>query len=747
MRLFIAEKPAMGKTIASFLSKPHISRKGYIETGDGFVTWCIGHLLQQPWPAAYGKEYDSFPGTFDNLPIVPEKWKVEVSKDKKEQLAIIKGLLEKCDSVVHAGDPGREGQMIVDEVLEYLRNKKPVRRIILSALDEKTVRAALGALRDNTEYAKLYDSALGRQRADWLVGMNLSRAYSILGYKQGYGVLSIGRVQTPTLAIVVKREKDIQKFVPTPYFSVQAQFSDQEQGDDGKFLAIWVPPGNSIDNAAGVDKNKAEAEALEADGGDDDTDENETGDTAETSANRPAWMDEAGRVIDKATADKVVSDVLGAGQGTVADYQRKEVREQPPAMFDLADLQGTVAQATGKNLDDVLKACQSLYDQGYMSYPRTDCPFMPESHHAFGAAILDAVASASPKFAPCVAKCSPGRKSPVWSDKKTIAKEEEHHGIVPTDKSLDASSLAPLELAVWEAVAQRYIEQFLPECVAEKTTIQIDCGGHRFAARGRVVRDPGWRAIRGKQADADKPKTVDATGGAQSLPALDNGSRVFARGAEVKGHQTTPPARYTQKSLMTLMKKVYLLMDDPEVRKKLKATKGIGRSSSRTQIIMTLINRNYLEVKSGKLIPTDTAFTLVDAAPPEYRNPATTAMWETALDGVACGQIPLHLFEQKQVEAIRKAIEKAKTVELPPAPESVRNKAKGSGSGGGSGKSGGARKSAARKAPPKPEGAQTCPKCKKGWMQERAVRSGAHEGKTFFGCTRYPDCKHSEWPK
>ena len=241
MRLFIAEKPSLGRAIAENLPGPQKKGNGCIETDGGTVTWCFGHILEAAEPGDYDPKWKPWPGSPPDLPIVPKIWKLSPVPKARDQLKIIKDLLAAATEIVHAGDPDREGQLLVDEVLEYLGNRKPVLRIWLSALDEKSVRQALSNLKSNTVFDSMKNAARARAQADWLVGMNLSRAYTISARKNGnpVAVLSIGRVQTPTLSLIVSRDLEIKKFVPKDFFAVVARI---EIGSTGPFDAFWTPP-------------------------------------------------------------------------------------------------------------------------------------------------------------------------------------------------------------------------------------------------------------------------------------------------------------------------------------------------------------------------------------------------------------------------------------------------------------------------------------------------------------------------
>ena len=294
MRLYIAEKPSVGRELAKCLTGPIARHDGYLVTKDGVVTWLFGHILRQAEPEEYDPKYKRWRA--DDLPIIPEHWKLFVAKDCEKQFAIVKSLIEKADEIVHGGDPDREGQLLVDEVLDYLGNKKPVRRILLNALDEKSIKKANASLRDNRDFFNLKQSALARARADWLIGMNLSRAYTLAARRAGHErlVLPIGRVKTPTLSLVVRREREIENFKPVTYYLIRGTF----QHANGSFEAQWKPQ----DTMAGLDSEN--------------------------------------RLVDKKIADeKLAFFEAMPHDAVISSYQKVKKQEPQPLPFSLSTLQ------------------------------------------------------------------------------------------------------------------------------------------------------------------------------------------------------------------------------------------------------------------------------------------------------------------------------------------------------------------------------------------------------------------------
>lgn len=735
MRLFIAEKPDMGRKIAAVLSATNNRKDGYVEAGGDVVSWCFGHLLEQAPPGAYDDKYAQFPGKMEDLPIVPGSWKTEVVDGKQKQISVLRQLLKQCTEVVHAGDPGREGQLIIDEVLDFLGNRKPVKRLILNALDKPTIQKALANLYPNEDYHALYQAALGRQRADWMVGMNLSRAYTILASRQGYrGVLSMGRVQTPTLAIVVRRDEEIENFVAKDFWTLSAMFA-ADIAPDAPFKCRWLPAG--VDATAEDDDGKDPLDKEE----EDEEQEIDEAALAAAAAARPAWLDEKNRIVVQSEAQRILDEVKTAGKGTITKAVHKPSIEPPPLPFELTALQSELNRTTGASIKQVLEACQSLYEKGHVSYPRTDCSYLPPTQLPDAPAVLAAIGRGDPALASFLAHTDATRQSRAWDAKKM--EKQEHHAIIPTATPPNLADFPPLEQALYRAVAKRYLAQFMPECQVDKSSIEVDCAGHRFVASGRIVRQNGWRDLfTGEIEEKDKPSES-----ATALPPVEAGQGAQLKDAKIGASRTSPPPRFTQGMLVKAMKHVDRLVSDPIERKKLRVVEGIGRSATRAAIIDNLLKREFIVPEKGKaLISSPVARILVGSAPKPLTDPGLTARWETVLDAVATGQISLATFEQKQTAWLTSLLQGAANTTLPQLPpQAPRPQGAFSGKPGAkpASKSGG--KSTASKSAPK--GSKTCPKCKKGTMREREVKNGPKAGTKFLGCSNYPACNHSEWPK
>lgn len=605
MRLFIAEKPSVAKAIVAEL--------GCVTRGDGFitckdgsvVTWCFGHLLEQAEPDAYLP--DDVPRTkkgskvwrFEDLPIYPKNWKLLPKNDKgvKKQLATIGKLLKKASLVVHAGDPDREGQLLVDEVLEHFRYTGRVQRFWVSAQDSASIRKGLTNLRDNETFDGMRLAALGRSRADWLLGMNLSRAYTLARQAQGKKeLIAVGRVQTSTLALVAKRDVAIRDFKPVPYFVIKARL-----GGGKPFTAVWEPE----ESQAGIDEQK--------------------------------------RLVDRCIAAALQQRLKAVGQATVVRCSRTPKKIAQPKAFSLADIQLGASNQFDFSAEKTLNLCQSLYEtHKATSYPRTDCSFLPESQYADAKNVLAAIAKTMPPLAGLVAKCDCSIQSPTWNDKKITA----HHGIIPTQQAADGSKFSDDERKIYRLIAERYLSNFLPAHEYLACSIELRIATERFSAKGRLVTKLGWKVVT-SAADEDK---ADDEG--QALPELKSGLQLPVSGIDCEEERTKPPAAFTEGTLIRAMENIHQAVNDPQSKKFLKEGDGIGTPATRAAIIAELKRKKYLEVKGKKIVATELGLHLLQVVPDVMKNPVLTALFERILREVEAGNVPLDVFIEKQKQLV-----------------------------------------------------------------------------------------------
>ncbi|MBK5395481.1 DNA topoisomerase III [Pseudomonas sp. TH39(2020)] len=599
MRLFLCEKPSQGRDIAKVL--------GATRRGDGCligtettVTWCIGHLLETAPPETYGKQFKSW--SLDHLPILPTQWRVEVKPKTAAQFKVIKRLLSEASAVVIATDADREGEMIARELLELCKYRGPVQRLWLSALNEASIRKALSSLKSGQETFLLYHSALARSRADWLIGMNLSRLFTLLGRRAGYdGVLSVGRVQTPTLRLVVDRDRAIASFVSVPYWEVDVHLSSMGQ----PFSASWQPPSSG--------------------------------------------RDEAGRCLQQALAGQTVQAISSSKTATVLSLQTDHSREAPPLPFDLSTLQEVCSRKLGLGAQETLNITQALYEtHKATTYPRSDCRYLPESMFNEVPSVFDALLKTDPALQPAFGRLDRSLHSRVWNDAKVTA----HHAIIPTTEPANLARMSEQERQVYELIRSHYLAQFLPHHEFDRTQVELECGEERLTAVGKQILVQGWKGLLYENTEDDEPSHKS-----QVLPVLQQGTQCAVDDVELKSMRTAAPKPLTEGDLIKAMKNVAKLVNDPRLKQKLRDTTGIGTEATRAGIIKGLIDRGYLLKKKRALMASAAAHTLIEAVPAAIADPGMTAIWEQALDEIEAGRLTLDTFVAKQANWIAQLVE------------------------------------------------------------------------------------------
>ena len=595
MRVFIAEKPTVARAIAAVLPGPQKRHKTYIQSGEAnVVVWCAGHILTQYMPEDYDPRYKPWSET--DLPIIPSEWRMNVAPRTKDLYQTIKKFAGEAALIVHAGDPDREGQLLVDEVLERLGNRVPVKRLLVSDLNAVAVKRAMGKLEDNVAYEGLRDAALGRSRADWLYGLNLTRLYTVKGRASGHsGVLSVGRVQTPVLGLVVRRDREIEAFVSKPFYELTAELS----ADTGTFTAKWVP-----------------------------------------GARHEEFQDEEGRVVDKA-AIKRLAQVLRGSPGVIENVKTQHKREPPPLPFSLPELQKVASKGRGLSPKKTLTVAQSLYEKHQvLTYPRSDCPYLPVDHWGEGGVVRDAIVqSVGNKHAlyPLTEKVNLIHRGRCWNDSKITA----HHAIIPTSKWVPLDSLSPDERWIYEIVAHRYLLQFCVDRKYDQTDVvaKVDTaeGRESFKARGIVETEMGWRKYRNVLASKrdvakdENQNDVEIT----LLPDLQQGESLRCASTQVQEKQTTPPKHFTEATLLGAMTSIARYVSDPEIKKVLRETDGLGTPATQAGIIDILFKREYLEKQRKSVISTALGREMIDILPEEVTLPDMTAHWEMQLGQIA----------------------------------------------------------------------------------------------------------------
>lgn len=583
MRLFIAEKPSLGRAIADVLPKPHTRGEGFIQCGeDNVVTWCIGHLLEQAEPDAYDERFKQW--RMEHLPIIPQQWKLIPKKETLKQFKVVERLIKQADILVNAGDPDREGQLLVDEVFGYLNlsaeKKADIQRCLISDLNPNAVKKAIEKLQKNRDFIPLATSALARARADWLYGINMTRAYTLQGRRAGYqGVLSVGRVQTPVLGLIVRRDLEIEHFIPKDYFEVLAHILVPETGE--KFTAQWQP-----------------SKACED------------------------YQDEEGRILSRPLAENVVKRIANQ-PATVNEYQDKTENESAPLPYSLSALQIDAARRFGLSAQDVLDICQRLYEtHKLITYPRSDNRYLPNEHFAERFKVMAAISHHLTEYADQPDAVDPNLKNRCWNDSKV----EAHHAIIPTARQ-GQIQLNENERRVYQLIARQYLMQFCPDATYRKSKIGLIIAGGNFTAQARYLLTAGWKSLLGKE-DSDEEF-------ASPLPVVQKGQILHCEHGEIVSKKTQPPRPFTDATLLSAMTGIARFVQDKQLKKVLRETDGLGTEATRAGIIELLFKRGFLVKKGRTIQSTEAGRTLIFALPDSATQPDMTAIWEMQLTDIS----------------------------------------------------------------------------------------------------------------
>jgi len=616
-RVFVAEKPSLGRAIAQGLGKC-TPGDGCIYAGGDVVTWCFGHILEQCSPEEYDEKYKAW--RIEDLPILPSQWKMKVKKGAEKQYKVIRALVKDADEIVNAGDPDREGQLLVDEVLNELGvlRTKPIRRILLNALDEKSVAEALRNLRPNDEFVGLRNSALARSRADWLIGMNLSRIYTIRARAAGYpNTVSVGRVQTPTMGLVVRREIEIRQFRPVTFFTPRISW----QHTNGTFLTKW--------------------KTRELDG-----------------------VDGEGRIIEKNVAERIVIEVKNS-PAKISSVEQKKGTAAQRLPYSLSALQIEAGKKFGYSPQDVLDTQQSLYEKKYTSYPRSDCDYLPENQLADKETILKNLASLGAPFSSFAENADHSIVSRAWNDKKISA----HHAIIPTTVCPNYAELSEMEKNLYDLVARAYIAQFYPPQEFLTTKIDVSVGAEQFTASGKVILQDGWKVLYQREREESAEADADEV---QNLPAVHEGDPVHFADGNVQEGVTKPPARFTPATLLKAMKEIHKYVKDKELKETLKECSGIGTEATRAEVIEIIQKRGYVRLSKNFFVPDEIGISLCQILPEQIIFPDITARWENDLDAISRGSMSVKDFSAQQEIYVRELLENAKTSAIAPPKNVVK---------------------------------------------------------------------------
>jgi len=593
--LYIAEKPSLGRAIASALPKPHKNQSGYIEVGNGdVVSWCIGHILEQADPEVYDETYKKW--QMQHLPIIPEQWQLKPKAQTRTQLTTLRKLVKSADELVHAGDPDREGQLLVDEVIDYLKvskaKKSKTKRLLISDLNLPAVKRSLQSLQENSDFIPLSISALARSRADWLYGINLTRAYTLQGQKVGFhSVLSVGRVQTPLLGLVVRRDQEIENFIAKPFYDVHA-YIETQQGEH--FIAKWQP-----------------------------------------SAACTPYMDDNQRVLVKSLAENVVNRINN--QPAIINSINKEQKKQSaPQPYSLSSLQIDAAKQFSMNAKLVLDVCQALYEKHKLiTYPRSDCRYLPTEHHQQASGIIKLLAQSTASYQSFAKNADATIKGRAWNNSKVSA----HHAIIPTEKSAEKINLNPFEKNVYFLIVRQYLAQFYPAYIYDQTKISLTIAGGIFTANAKSPVQQGWKDLFKKQStkkqNDNKSSEHNSPLEQQSLPSLKKGDKLHCEKGELLEKMTQAPSAFTDATLLAAMTGISRYVQDKSIKKILKETDGLGTEATRAGIIDLLFKRGFLQRNGKSINATDVGKSLINTLPPAATYPDMTAQWEATLNNIS----------------------------------------------------------------------------------------------------------------
>lgn len=657
MNLYICEKPSQAKDIQKHIGAS-VNDNGFYRSSNGqiCITWCVGHLLELAEPHAYDEKFKKW--SIDDLPILPEneKWIYNVAPKTSKQFKVIQQLVKKANVIIIATDPDREGEAIAWSLLERFCWKGETKRLWFSALDDTSIKKALANLKLASETYNLYLAAQARAKADWLVGLNSTRLFTLLGRNSGFdGVLSVGRVQTPVLKLIVDRDREIKNFIPRPYFSIKIHLSKMLQ----TFNATWVPEEN---------------------------------------------IDDAGRCINESFA-RQIAQRLQQGEAKVINVNTERVKTSPPLAFSLSNLQKACSKKYGMSMSQVLNIAQSLYETHKITtYPRTDCEYLPSSMFDDAETIVSVIMKNDPEMAKFMPLVNLARKSHLWNDKKVTA----HHGIIPTSKIIELTQLSIDEMKVYDLIRRNYLANFMLHNEVDKTVVNLISAEQKFQAKGTVSVERGWKVLFVND-DIENIENVN-----DELPVLSSGDICVISKVDIRSLQTKPPAHFDDGSLLDAMKQIAKYVENPQLKKMLKDTSGIGTEATRAGIVETLEKRNYIERKKKAILATNIAYALIDILPSVLKDPGMTALWEQELENIATGQQQQNEFMRKQYIFIKKLIQTYNGTELP--------------------------KNTTFKKVSKTK-SYDCPECKSGVLIKREGKS--QKGKyIWFGCSRYKDgCK------
>lgn len=587
VKLCIAEKPSVGKELARILGANN-RRDGYFEGNGYWVSWTFGHFCTLKEPDDYSPDWKRWDMNF--LPMIPPKFQIKVIDNSgvQKQFHVIKTLVEQCAEVINCGDAGIEGELIQRWVLAKASCNKPVKRLWISSMTDEAIREGFESLKEASNYDLLYAAGNARAIGDWLLGMNASRLYTVK-YANGKGVLSIGRVQTPTLALIVNRYNEILNFKPEAYWELKTKYRDVVFNSTKRKFSV------------------------------------------------------------KDDAQKILNEIKSK-DFEIASFTKKNGNEAPPQLFDLTSLQVECNKKFNFTADDTLRYIQKLYESKLVTYPRVDTTYLPENMYPKIKGILEQMKPYAKFTQPLFDK--PIRKSKKVFDDKKIT---DHHAIIPTGVE-PYPGLLLQEKQVYDTIAKRFIAVFYPDCVVSNTNVIGKVEEHEFTATGKVIVEEGWRVLYPKKDNDDKENKEDEE---QLMPDFIVGEK-GPHVPDLLEKQTQPPKQHTEASLLRAMETAGKQVDDPELRDLMKDN-GIGRPSTRANIIETLFKRNYITRQRKNLIPTVTGIELIKTINNELlKSVELTGIWEKKLRQIEKGEYDVALFLEEMKQMVTDLVKEVK---------------------------------------------------------------------------------------
>lgn len=587
--LVLAEKPSVARELAKVLGCNQKS-EGFISGNKYIITWALGHLVTLAEPEAYGEQYKSW--NLDTLPMLPQKMQLVVMKETSKQFRIIQGLLKRTEvtEVIIATDSGREGELVARWILMKAGCRKPAKRLWISSQTTKAIKDGFASLSPSREYDNLFLSAQARAEADWLVGLNVTRALTCKHNAQ----LSAGRVQTPTLALIVAREAEIKHFVPKDYYTVKAKF-------DG-FSAVRM----------GHSKNAS--------------------------------------IFDESAADNIMVNIKDKG-ATVTEVAKQYKHSAPPAAYDLTELQRDANRKYAYSAKQTLSLMQSLYERHkLLTYPRTDSRYITKDVVATLPDRLKAVAIGPyAELAGTLLRNRPLSTRYLVDDSKVT----DHHAIIPTEEYVDLTALSPEERNIYDLVVRRFIAVLSPAFEYEETRLTILIGKEKFYAKGKMVRNAGWKAAYGAVLSAEDEEDGLKE---QTLPPIKQGDKPKVISIVKQSGKTNPPARYNEATLLSAMENPSGQLEDQTLRDVLKTTSGLGTPATRADIIEKLFSTFYVERKGKELVPTSKGIQLISLVPPDLKSAGLTAKWEQELSLISKGKAKSDVFIEEMRSYAKKLV-------------------------------------------------------------------------------------------